>query len=54
MDKYVIIPMGDNCVPAISLKEIRVRKAAYPFDWVSKRDEIYDSNIIYNIEISLI
>lgn len=33
------------------LKDFNLRKYSYPFDWVSKLDHLYDTNIIYNISI---
>ena len=30
-----IIPLGDNCATSIILKELGLRKKAYPFDWCS-------------------
>jgi hypothetical protein len=30
-----IIPLGDNCAVSIILKELNLRKKAYPFDWIS-------------------
>lgn len=48
---YNIIPIGDHCAISMILKELDLRKKSYPFDWVSKSDHVYDTNIIYNIEI---
>lgn len=48
---YNIIPIGDYCVISIILKELNLRKQSYPFDWVTKIDQVYDTNIIYNIQI---
>jgi hypothetical protein len=46
---YNIIPIGDHCAISIILNELNLRKQSYPFDWVSKIDELHDTNIIYNI-----
>ena len=48
---YNIIPIGYHCIISIILSELNLRKQSYPFDWVSKIDQIYDTNIIYNIQI---
>lgn len=48
---YNIIPIGDHCVVSIILQELNLRKQSYPFDWVSKIEQVYDTNIIYNIQI---
>lgn len=48
---YNIIPIGDHCVISIILSELNLRKQSYPFDWVTKIDQLYDTNIIYNIQI---
>jgi hypothetical protein len=48
---YNIIPIGDHCAISLILKELDVRKQSYPFDWVAKVEQLYDSNIIHNIEI---
>ena len=49
--EYNIIPIGDHCAIAIILKELNLRKNSYPFDWVTKLDHLYDTNIIYNIQL---
>ena len=48
---YNIIPIGDHCIISMILKELNLRKQSYPFDWVSNIEQLYDTNIIYNIEI---
>ena len=48
---YNIIPIGDHCVISIILKELHLRNKSYPFDWVCICNPLYDTNIIYNIEI---
>lgn len=48
---YNIISIGDHCVTSMILKELGIRRKAYPFDWVTKNDQICDTNIIYNIDI---
>lgn len=48
---YNIIPIGDHCIISIILSELNLRKQSYPFDWVTKIDHVYDTNIIYNIQI---
>lgn len=48
---YNIIPIGDHCSISIILQELNLRKQSYPFDWVTKIDQVYDTNIIYNIQI---
>ena len=49
--EYNIIPIGDHCAISIILKELNLRKKSYPFDWVTKIDHLYDTNIIYNIKL---
>jgi hypothetical protein len=46
---YNIIPIGDHCAISIILKELKLRQHSYPFDWVTKVEHLYDTNIIYNI-----
>jgi hypothetical protein len=48
---YNIIPIGDNCAISIILQELNLRKKSYPFDWVTNIEQLYDTNIIYNIKI---
>jgi hypothetical protein len=48
---YDIIPIGDHCAISNILNEINLRKISYPFDWVTKIDQLHDTNIIYNIEL---
>lgn len=35
MDNYVFIPLGQDCSPAATLRELELRTTAMPFDWVS-------------------
>jgi hypothetical protein len=48
---YNIIPIGDHCAIPMILKELNVRNASYPFDWVTKIDHLHDTNINYNIQL---
>ena len=48
---YNIIPIGDHCAISIILKELNLRKKSYPFDWVTNIEQLYATNIIYNIDI---
>lgn len=48
---YNIIPIGDHCSISIILNDLKLRKQSYPFDWVTKVEQIYDTNIIYNIQL---
>jgi hypothetical protein len=48
---YNIIPIGDHCAISIILKDLNLRKCSYPFDWITKVDHLYDTNIISNISI---
>ena len=48
---YNIIPIGDHCAISIILKDLNLRKYSYPFDWITKVDHLYDTNIIYNISL---
>lgn len=51
MDEYNIIPMGDNCIVAETLKDLGLRKCSYPFDWISHVKYFTATNINYNFEI---
>jgi len=48
---YSIISIGDHCAIPIILKEIEIRKCSYPFDWVTKVEQLHDTNIIYNTQL---
>lgn len=48
---YNIIPIGDHCAISMILTELNVRTQSYPFDWVTHVDQVYDTNIIYNIQL---
>jgi hypothetical protein len=48
---YNIIPIGDHCAISIILKDLNLRKYSYPFDWITKVDQLYDTNIIYNLSL---
>ena len=48
---YNIIPIGDHCAISIILKDLNLRKCSYPFDWITKVDHLYDTNIIYNLSL---
>jgi hypothetical protein len=49
--EYNVIPIGDNCTVSNSLRDIKIRNKSYPFDWVSKVDHLYDTSIMYHIDI---
>jgi hypothetical protein len=46
---YNIIPLGDHCAISMILKELKLRVKSYPFDWVTHSDQLYNTNIMYNI-----
>ena len=48
---YNIIPIGDHCSISSILKELKLRTTSYPFDWVARIDQLYDTNIFYNMEL---
>jgi hypothetical protein len=48
---YNIIPIGDHCAVPILLKELNLRCKSYPFDWVTKTEQLHDTNILYNIQL---
>ena len=53
MERYTLISLGDHCaIPAI-LRDLKFRKHSYPFDWVSNREELHETNLIYNFEITI-
>jgi hypothetical protein len=33
------------------LKNLNLRQQSYPFDWVTHTDQLYNTNILYNIEL---
>jgi hypothetical protein len=45
-----IIPIGDHCAAAILLKDLGLRNASYPFDWVVCHEQVKDTNIFLNIQ----
>ena len=47
--EYNLISIGDHCAVPIILKELNLRKCAYPFDWNSNTDLLYKTNIITNL-----
>lgn len=46
-----IIPIGDHCAISIILNELGLRTKSYPFDWVTNVEQLYETNILYNINI---
>ncbi len=46
-----IIPLGDHCLPALILKELAIRGCSYPFDWITFQEQLYTTNISYNIKL---
>ena len=48
-DDYNIIPIGDHCAISIALKELGLRTKSYPFDWVTHKKELHDTNIITRV-----
>jgi hypothetical protein len=48
---YNIIPIGDHCAIAMILQQLKLRHTSYPFDWVTNGDQLYGTNIIYNIQL---
>lgn len=48
---YNLIPIGDHCAISMILNDLQLRCKSYPFDWVSNKDELYNTNIVYNIHI---
>jgi hypothetical protein len=48
---YNIIPIGDHCAISTVLKDLNLRQKSYPFDWVTKTDHLYDTNIMYNMSL---
>lgn len=51
MEGYNLIPLGDHCAIPMILKDLNLRKSAYPFDWIVHKDQIYNTNIIYNFSL---
>jgi hypothetical protein len=48
---YDIIPIGDHCAISMILKELNIRQRSYPFDWVTNKEQVHDTNIIYNMQL---
>ena len=48
---YNFIPIGDHCAISGILSELNLRIKSYPFDWVTKKEQLYDTNIMYNIQL---
>lgn len=48
---YNIIPIGDHCAISMILNDLNLRTQSYPFDWVTNAEQVYDTNIMYNIKI---
>lgn len=46
-----IIPLGDHCAISLILRELELRVQSYPFDWVTHNDQLYHTNILYNVDI---
>lgn len=46
-----IIPIGDHCAISILLKELQLRKKSYPFDWTTHQEQVYNTNIMYNVDL---
>ena len=46
-----IIPIGDHCAPSVLLKELGLRQASYPFDWVTFGEQLYMTNVSYNLSL---
>jgi hypothetical protein len=46
-----IIPIGDHCAISILLKELDLRKKSYPFDWTTHQEQVYNTNIMHNVDI---
>lgn len=51
MQDFNLIPMGDNCIIAETLKALNLRKCSYPFDWVSHKKYYSATNVMYNFSI---
>lgn len=49
--EYNIIPIGDHCAISMILRELNLRDKSYPFDWVSHKDHLTNTNILYNIKL---
>jgi len=51
INDYHIIPIGDHCAVSMCLKQLSIRKYSYPFDWTSTIDELYKTNILFNLHL---
>jgi hypothetical protein len=51
MSDYNFIVVGDHCAPTIIIKDLGLRKASYPFDWVVHNDQVLSSNLYYNLSL---
>lgn len=48
---FNIIPIGDHCAISMILQKLKKRQCSYPFDWVAHKESLYDTNIMYNMQI---
>lgn len=46
-----IIPMGDHDAVVLVLKDLKIRKCAYPFDWCNLYSQLYDTNLNQILDI---
>ena len=46
-----IISLGDHCAIPIIMNEIGIRKKSYPFDWISHKSLIYETNLVHNFNL---
>jgi len=51
MKQYNVISIGDHCAIPMLLKELNIRNCSYPFDWISNANELYETNIMHNVEL---
>lgn len=55
-EEPLFISLGSNCTPAYVLREIGLRKASYPFDWILSIDgkkliEILEDNFLHFLDL---
>ena len=48
---YNLISIGDHCAIPMLLNDLHLRTVSYPFDWVSKTEQLHDTNIMYHLDI---
>ena len=46
-----MISLGDHCAIPMILNELGLRMKSYPFDWISHKSQVHNSNLVYNFSL---